>query len=331
MRRPRWLALLALAAVSLLRAGQPAPDAVVATDGTGRYASIQDAVSSAPMSLGRPWLILVRKGVYRERVYVQRERGNIILQGEDRDGTVLVYNLNANLKGPDGKPIGTFRTPTLQVDGDGFTVRDMTISNDAGPVGQALAVRVDGERVAFYRCTLLGWQDTLLVNRGRQYFSDCRIQGHVDFIFGGATAYFDHCRIHCVGDGYITAASTPKGTPFGMVFADCSISGDGGVRTYLGRPWRDFAAVAFVRTDMTEVVRREGWHDWNKPQAHDSARFAEFGSTGPGAAGPRVPWARTLTPAEASALNPQAVLGGPDHWQPDANGEVFPGSPTPRR
>ncbi len=306
----------------------PAADVIVATDGFGQYKSVQEAISAAPMRTGAsdpPWVILVKPGTYRERIYVQRERGNIVVVGEDAQKTVITYDLNANLPGPDGKPIGTFRTPTVQVDGDGMVWENLTIANSAGPVGQALALRVDGDRVIFRHCRFLGWQDTILVNRGRQYFTDCYIEGHVDFIFGAATAYFERCHIYCLKDGYITAASTPEGQPYGFVFADCKITGAEGVKTYLGRPWRIFARTAFLRTEMSGVVRVEGWHNWNKPEAEKTARYAEFASTGPGAApASRVPWARQLTEAETAALSPEQVLGGNDHWNPMAADRTVP-------
>lgn len=305
------------------------PDAVVAPDGSGHYRSLQEAISAAPMLTGENdpvWTIFVKAGVYRERVYVQRERGRILVVGEDAARTILEFDLHANLPGPDGKPIGTFRTPTLQVDGDGFELRDLTVRNTAGrpgprpdgpDVAQALALRVDGDRVVFRRCRFLGWQDTVLVNRGRLYFEDCAIEGSVDFIFGAATAYFSRCHLHAVGDGYITAASTPQGTAHGLVFADCRITAAPGVKTWLGRPWREFAQTVFLRTEMGEAVRPEGWHNWNKPHAERTARYAEFASTGPGAnPAARVPWSRQLDADAAEKLTVAAVLGGDDGWNP---------------
>lgn len=300
----------------------PQPDAVVAADGSGRFTSLQEAISAAPMRTDPAaprWVILVKPGTYTERVYVQRERGNIHVLGEDAATTVLTYDLHANLPGPDGKSIGTFRTPTLQIDGDGMIWENITIANAAGPVGQALALRADGDRLVFRHCRFLGWQDTILVNRGRHYFVDCAIEGHVDFIFGGATAYFERCDIHCLRNGYITAASTPKDQPHGFVFADCRITGADNAKTYLGRPWRDFAKTVFLRTTMSGVVRPEGWHNWNKPHAEQTIFYAEFASNGPGAAPTqRVPWAKTLTAEDADVLTPAQVLAGADGWDPTA-------------
>jgi len=313
----------------LCLAATPKPDVTVAADGSGQYTSIQEAISAAPMKTDPAtprWVIFVKNGTYRERVYVQRERGNIHVLGEDREKTVLVYNQYANLPGPDGKNIGTFRTPTLQVDGDGMIWENLTVANDAGKpgprdnapaVGQALALRADGDRLEFRGCRFLGWQDTILVNRGRHYFADCYIEGSVDFIFGAATSYFDRCHIHVVGDGYITAASTPKDAPHGLVFADCRITGAEGVKAYLGRPWRDFAQTVFLRTEMGDVIRSEGWHNWNKPQAEQTSFYSEYGNTGPGAGiAKRVDWIRPLDADEAALLTPDRVLAGSDGWNP---------------
>ncbi len=172
----------------------------------------------------------------------------------------------------------------MYVDADDFSAENLTIQNDAGPVGQALAIRVDGDRVVFRNCRFLGWQDTMLLDRGRQYIEDSFIAGHVDFIFGGATAFFERAHVHAWRDGYLTAASTPAEQPFGFVFANGQITGDSpNVKTYLGRPWRDFAQVTFLNTRMTDVIRPAGWHNWDRPERERTARFSEFGSTGPGA------------------------------------------------
>ncbi|MGQ9853987.1 MAG: pectinesterase family protein [Candidatus Oleimicrobiaceae bacterium] len=284
-------------------------DTVVAADGTGQFTSVQQAIMAAPhlASPCNPWVILVRPGVYRERVYVQRERGCIRLVGTAPEETVITYDLHAKMTGLDGKEIGTFRTPTVVIDGDHFVAENLTIENAAGPVAQAVALRVDGDRVILRNCRLLGWQDTVFLNRGSAYFQDCYIAGHVDFIFGGGTAFFEHCHIHCRADGYITAASTPAEQPFGFVFSNCTITGEPGVRTYLGQPWRKYAAVAFLKRAMSEVIRPEGWHDWGKLECHESARFAEWKSTGPGAQPERrVPWARQLTNLQARRYTPES-------------------------
>jgi pectinesterase len=292
---------------------------VVAADGSGQFKTVQEAVLSAPAgSRNHPAVIHIKPGTYKELVYVQREKSFVKLVGDDPGKTILTYNLQANLPGPDSKSIGTFRTPSTTIDADDFTAENLTFENSAGAGGQALAIRVDGDRATFRNCRFLGWQDTILLNRGRHYFENCFIAGHVDFIFGAATAWFEKCAIHCLGDGYITAASTPADRPFGFVFSNCKITGDKPeARACLGRPWRNYASTIFLNTEMSGVVRPEGWNDWKKTETHETARYAEFGSTGPGGnSKQRVDWSKQLTKAEAAAITPEKVLGGADGWNP---------------
>lgn len=289
---------------------------VVAADGSAPYRTVQEAVMAVPAgSPASPVVIRIKPGRYRELVYVQREKRFFRLVGEDAARTVITYDLHANLKGHDDRPLGTFRTPTVTVDADDFTAENLTFENAAGPVGQALAIRVDGDRAVFRNCRFLGWQDTVFLNRGRHYFADCYIAGHVDFIFGAATAFFERCHLHALRDGYLTAASTPHDQPFGFVFSNCRVTGEtAAVRTYLGRPWRAHSSVTFLNTEMSGVVRPEGWHNWNLPERERTARYAEHASRGPGAeARARVRWSRQLTKREARALTPTKVLGG---WNP---------------
>jgi pectinesterase len=294
-------------------------DLTVAADGTGQFTSVQAAIMSVPAgSVTNPVKIHIKPGTYKELIYVQREKRFFKLVGDDAATTVITYDLYANLTNFDGKPLGTFHTPTATVDAEDFQAENITFENSAGAVGQALAIRVDGDRAAFRNCRFLGWQDTILLNRGRQYFENCTIAGHVDFIFGAATAWFEGCHIQCLGDGYVTAASTPADQPFGFVFSNCFIAGDPpGARAYLGRPWRIHASTIFMNTEMSAVIPPEGWNDWKKPEAHRTARYAEFNNTGPGAnPQARVPWSRQLTSNEAKVITRQTVLGGSDGWNP---------------
>ena len=299
---------------------------VVAADGSGQYKTVQEAINAVPQNtrFDNPAIIHIKPGIYKELIYVQHEKRFVHLVGEDPEKTVLTFNLNANMIGVDGKIISTFRTPSTFIDADDFTVENITFENSAGPVGQALAIRVDGDRVVFRNCRFLGWQDTILINRGRQYFENCYITGHVDFIFGAATAFFENCHIHVLRDGYITAASTPPQQQFGFVFSHCRITGEPSAKAFLGRPWRPYASTIFLNTGMSEVIRPEGWNNWNQSEREKTSRYAEFGSTGAGARlNERVKWGKQLTEAEAKSITLQKVLSGPDNWNPKTGTTSF--------
>ena len=291
----------------------------VAADGSAPFTSVEAAIMSVPSgSRENPVIIHIKPGTYKELIYIQREKRFFKLVGENARNTVLTFNLYAGITNAEGRPIGTFKTPSTTIDADDFTAENLTFANSAGPVGQALAIRVDGDRAAFRNCRFLGWQDTILLNRGRQYFENCYICGHVDFIFGAATAWFEKCHINCLRDGYVTAASTPVDQPYGFVFSHCKITGETPeVKTFLGRPWRIYASTIYLNTEMSGVVRPQGWFDWKKPEAHTATRYAEYNSTGDGAnPAERADWIRQLSKSEADKITLDAVLGGTDGWDP---------------
>ena len=306
-------ALLLLAATARAQT-----DICVAPDGSAKFTTVQAAIMSVPAgSRENPVIIHIAPGTYKELIYIQREKRYFRLVGQSATNTILTYNLYAGITNAEGHPIGTFKTPSTTIDADDFAAENITFENSAGPVGQALAIRVDGDRARFRHCRFLGLQDTVFLNRGRQHFDDCYICGGVDFIFGAATAWFEKCEIHALRDGFCTAASTPVDVPYGYVFSHCSITGEPGVHTSLGRPWRTHASTTYLNCDMTDVVRPQGWNDWNKPEAHGTIRYAEYKSTGEGACPTNRPdWTKQLTAAEAKKISTGNVLGGTDGWDP---------------
>lgn len=293
----------------------------VAADGSAPFKSVQAAIMSVPSgSRDNPVIIHIAPGIYKELIYIQREKSYFRLEGTDPTNTILTFDLYAGITNAEGHPIGTFKTPSTTIDADDFCAENLTFENSAGPVGQALAIRVDGDRASFRNCRFLGWQDTILLNRGRQYFENCYIAGHVDFIFGAATAWFENCEIHALRDGYLTAASTPVNVPYGFVFSRCRITAEPGVKTFLGRPWRIYASTIYLNCDLSGAVRPEGWFDWKKPEAHTTARYAEFNCTGLGAnVSGRPDWVKQLSAAEARKITVEKVLGGSDDWVPTLN------------
>lgn len=307
----------------LLGALVPAYDVEVAADGSQPFktvqAAIDDLVKKGPAPGGRAWRIHLHPGVYREQVRIPAEAGPVSLIGDHAAQTKIVFALSAAQRKPDGTFVGTFNSCTFFVGANQCLVEGVTLQNDATEKAQAVAVRVDGDRVVFRDCHFLGRQDTLLVNQGRHYFEHCEITGAVDFIFGAATAYFNHCRIIVSDTGYITAPSTPQNSPWGLVFVGCEVtSTQEAAKVYLGRPWRDYGATAFINCQLGTCVRPEGWHDWRVVERQQTSRFIEVGCTGPGAVQTqRVAWMKSLKPAEAAQLTPAKVLAGKDGWVPE--------------
>ncbi|WP_339868851.1 pectinesterase family protein [uncultured Algoriphagus sp.] len=296
-------------------------DFVVAKDGSGDFKTVQEAFDAVPDFRKNETKILLKPGTYKEKLVLAASKTNISLIGEDAANTLITHDDFAQKKNKFGEEMGTTGSTSFYVFGDGFYAKNITFENSSGPVGQAVAVRVDGDKVVFEKCRFLGFQDTLYPHgdRSRQYYKDCYIEGTVDFIFGWSTAVFDNCEIFSKnGGGYVTAASTEEATEFGFVFIDCKLTSDGEAGSvYLGRPWRDFAQTVFINTEMGAHIKAEGWHNWNKPNAEETAFYAEFGSKGAGAnASQRVSWSHQLTEEEALKYSVKAVLAGVDDWDP---------------
>lgn len=308
--------LLALFALSAL-ADEIPKTITVSPDGTGDYKTVQAAVDAVPDANAHRVVIHLKPGTYKERVHVPRSKPMITFQGDDAAKTVITNDWNASHVGPEGKPVGTSGSYTVSVEGPDFIAENVTFENTAGDTGQAVALYAKGDRQVYRHCRMLGWQDTLYAEGGRQYYDRCHIEGRVDFIFGSAVAVFDHCQVVSKNGGYVTAARTPQDQPWGYVFLDCTLTSADAVPTYLGRPWRDYASVTFVRCDLGSHIRPEGWSIWKGYERHKTARYAEYQCTGPGAdRSRRVEWSKELTEEQAKGLTVEGVLGGADHWDP---------------
>mgnify|MGYP003584705451 FL=1 len=198
------------------------------------------------------------------------------------------------------------------VEGDDISASNLTIKNTSGEHGQAIALSVVANRAKIFNCNLLGNQDTLyLSGKGaKQYFKDCYIEGTTDFIFGGATALFENCNIHSIKSSYITAASTPEGTPFGFVFRNCKLTANPEAKdVYLGRPWRIYAKTVFINCEMGKQIKPEGWENWSKPDAEKKSFYAEYNCSGEGfQPSKRVKWSHQLSNKEAAQYSIENIL-----------------------
>ena len=330
-------------------------DLVVAKDGSGDFMTIQEAINAVPDYNGEEIKIMIAPGTYKEKLVVPESKSHVTLIART-EGEVIITNDDYAGKTSlvTGRKLGTSGSSTVYIYAPYFEAIGIIFENTASNesfaqggrgVGQAVAVLVAGDCVVFRRCKFLGHQDTLYAYgrksdpktpeavsaaqtqripenmQSRQYYEDCYIAGTVDYIFGWATAYFNRCELHCLGDGYVTAAATPQGQSYGYVFNECHITAEPGVQTYLGRPWRHYAQTVFVNCTMDECVRPQGWQTWpNKETGADgsaTAFYAEYNSNGAGAQPKqRVAWSKQLSSNMVERFTASEVLKGYDNWNP---------------
>lgn len=287
----------------------------VAQDGSGDYGTIREAIDATKAFPWHDITIFVKNGVYHEKVDIYQWNTRVKLVGESREKTVISYadHFDKLQRGRNS----TFHTYTLRVAGNDFRAENLTIENTAGPVGQAVALHVEADRAAFVNVTIRGHQDTLYVagEGHRSYFSGCRIEGTVDFIFGEGTAYFEDCDIVSLGsETYVTAASTPHNQTYGLVFNNCRFLAEEEVsKVYLGRPWRQFAKTVILNSKLGAHIHPAGWHNWDDKEKEHSVFYGELDNTGTGAAqSQRVKWRKLLGADDAQHYSKATVLGD---WQ----------------
>ncbi|WP_297094463.1 pectinesterase family protein [uncultured Draconibacterium sp.] len=301
-----FVLLLAAASASAL-------DFVVAKDGSGDFTTVQEAIDAVPDFRKNRTTIFIKQGIYKEKLVLPASKTLVTFIGEDLENTILTYDNFASKKNRFGEEMGTTGSTSFYIFGEGFIAKNITFQNSAGPVGQAVAVRIESDKVAFENCRFLGNQDTLYPRgkNSRQYYKNCYIEGTVDFIFGWSTAVFEDCTIFCKTAGYITAPSTEENSKYGFVFLNCNITGDAPENSfYLGRPWRPYGKSVFIGCKLGKHIKPEGWHNWRDPEKEKTAYFAEYNNTGEGAdTKNRVTWSHQLSDAEAQEYSVEKIFG----------------------
>jgi pectinesterase len=290
----------------------------VAQDGTGNYKTVQAALNAIPEGNTKPVTIFIKKGVYKEVIIVDATKNFIQLKGENKDQTILTFNNHAGTRLANGDTLNTWTCASFFVYGNDFSAENITFQNDAGfTAGQAVALRIEGNRASFKNCRMIGNQDVLFLSGSgvKHYFRDCYIEGTTDFIFGASTAVFRNCHIHSKKNSHVTAASTNSIIPFGFVFFDCRLTADSNInKVSLGRPWSPTASVTYINCWMDKHIIPGGWDNWKNPANETTARYAEYNSSGPGAhPQERVKWAKQLSAEEAKRFTVKNILGD---WNP---------------
>ncbi|KAM3693856.1 hypothetical protein ACJW31_07G016000 [Castanea mollissima] len=288
----------------------------VDANGTGNFTTITDAINFAPNNSNDQTRIYVKQGVYEENVVIPSYKPNIFILGDGTDATIITGNRSK----VDGWT--TFSSATLAVSGEDFWARDIKIENKAGAEKQGVSLRVNADFVAFYKCSIIGYENTLHVHSFRQFYRECDIQGTIDFIFGNAVAVFQSCdivtRMPMAGQlTVITAQSRDSSDEnTGISIQNCSIvaandfhSNSISVKSYLGRPGGAYSQTVYLESNIGDFIDPAGWMQLSidgdgDDQRLDTLYFGEYGNYGPGSStDDRVTWPGYHVMSIIDALN----------------------------
>ncbi|KZV14132.1 putative pectinesterase/pectinesterase inhibitor 12 [Dorcoceras hygrometricum] len=265
----------------------------VAADGSGNFTAISDAVNFAP----------------------------------NNNGSDVTW-ITGNRSVADGWT--TFRSATVAVSGQGFLARGISFENTAGPEKhQAVALRINADFSALYKCVILGFQDSLYVHSFRQFFRECDIFGTIDYIFGNAAAIFQGCSIISrkpLPGQYTVITAQSRDNPdenTGISLQNCSIlatddlyANSDVVRSYLGRPWRNYSRTVVLESYIDKFIEPDGWTQWDGDQGLDTLYYGEYENFGPGSdTSERVSWGgyRVMDYNDASNFTVSEFIAG-DEW-----------------
>ncbi|MDE5624338.1 MAG: pectin methylesterase [Alistipes sp.] len=309
-------------------AAQERPVYVVDCNGGGDFTSVQACFDALPSKSAEWRTVRIMPGVYREKVTldVYKDKVAVCGAGAAPDEVRIVWD-DFSGKVVDGYELTTYDSYTMSVQADEVSLENLTVENDAGRVGQAVALETRGDRIRIDRCRLIGDQDTFFTKGyvSRVHVENSYIEGTTDFIFGPSIVLFDGCTIHCKADSYITAASTTERNKYGYVFRNCRVTAADGVsKLYLGRPWKSTARTVWLACELPAAIRPEGWHNWRDPARERTSFYAEWRCYGPGAdRSGRVAWSHELSDEEAAEYSPESVFAkktGSEQFRDDWTG-----------
>lgn len=316
-------------------------DAVVAQDGTGDYTTIQAAIDAAPTNRTQPWLIFIKKGVYKGHHDIPVNKPYLYLIGQGRNLVSIsddrLSGVGNDYKVNEGATL-TANSDNLYFEGINF-VNSYGVEKNDGP--QALALYTIGDRIVLNKVGLLSYQDTWLTTtkpNNRHYIKDSWIEGAVDFIYGQGNVYLDQDTINIVrkSGGWIVAPNHSKETTWGYVFMNNVITAPGNpaeTTVWLGRPWHDTPITLFINTRSYVTIPAAGWYSnmgglpklWAEYNTMDgngnpvdlSHRITDYytdSQTGQKVTGKSEK--AVLSAEEAARYTVKNVLSGSDAWQP---------------
>ena len=250
--------------ILILLAGDPgfSQRLIVDAAGHGDFTTIQEALNSLPADAPAPRHIFIRAGIYHEKVFL--EKNNVILEGEDKDKTILTFALARDAWRCEHKD--DWGVATLNLQGSDITLQNLTICNSYGfdnPAGGITVpcaadsisheklVHREGHQMALrsFRTTRLKVENCVLrafggdtvspwnVTEGLFYFKDCLMEGGVDFYCPRGWAYAEHCTFVAHNGPACIWHDGSADPDSKTVLKDCSFTGYDGFK--LGRYHKD--------------------------------------------------------------------------------------------
>jgi len=188
------LGLLLFASVA--KADSNPPDITVATDGSGDFKTVQDAVASIPKDNTQRIIILIKDGTYKEKVRL--DASNVTLRGQSRNGARIEYAQDNDAFTANPDKLGR---AVVNINGSDTVIENLTIQNTAGQIGpHAFAVYGTGDRTVIIDSDVLSdGADTLSLWRGkdgRYYHARCNFTGSVDFVCPRGWCYVTDCTFY---------------------------------------------------------------------------------------------------------------------------------------
>jgi pectin methylesterase-like acyl-CoA thioesterase len=288
----------------------------------GPYKNVTAAISALPND-GKDYTIYVMSGTYNEQISITRTgktiiRGQTTFENDYTQNTVTIQYSNGVLTSANKDE----ETPIVNAknsDGKGLALYNIDFKNTYPQTANTAALAADFYgTVQSYGCSFIGYQDTLLANKGTQVFSNCYIEGSVDFIWGFSTAYFSKSVIATNTAGSCIAAMSRSSATAtgGYVFDNCLVTytstyGSTYQTTWLGRPYSSYSRVVYMNSYLDKHINPAGWQIWSKssPQT-DYVTFGEFNNTGPGSwSSSRATFSTNLTETQAEAYTLSSWIG----------------------
>lgn len=316
-----------ISATSTAASCSPSATLIVSkTPGACDYSNVTAAIAALPND-SKAYTIQIGPGVYNEQISITRN-GKVTLIGATNSTqdftqnqvTIQASNGVLTSAGQDEK------TPVINAkkanDNSGLALYNINFANIYPQTTNTAALAADfyGANIAAYGCSFKGFQDTLLANKGTQVFSNCYIEGSIDFVWGFSTAFFHQCMIVANTPGGCNAAQSRSTATSvgGYVFDHCVVTysstyGNSFGLSYLGRPYSQYSIAVYTNSFIDKHISAAGWSVWqtNNPQT-SGVMFGEYANTGPGswqASTQRASFATNLTATQAAQYELAAWIG----------------------